>query len=100
MLSGSPALSTLPELGYLIFLVTIQRRCYYHTHFTDETEAQRDRDLPTASEGWRETGVLVQPRPYFPLTRVGFLLKPASWREQDINDDGHRARQAEATQKG
>lgn len=36
MLSGSPALSTLPELGYLIFSATLQRRCYYHTHFTDE----------------------------------------------------------------
>lgn len=49
VLSGSPALNTLPESGYLIFSASLQRRCYYHTHFTEEeTEAQRDRDLPNA----------------------------------------------------
>lgn len=84
------ALNTLPSLGYLIFSAPAHRGCYYPTHFTsEETEAQRGAGAcpgPTAGEGGAETRVLVQPGPYFPLTRVHFLLQPVAWREQDMND--------------
>lgn len=55
-----------------------------YPHTSEETEAQRGAGTcpgPTAGEGGAETGVLVQPGPYFPLTRVRFLLQPAAWRD-------------------
>lgn len=52
---------------------------------------------PTASEGWRGTRVSVQPRLHFRLTRVSFLLKPAVWKEKNMNNaEGLEAWQAEA----